>query len=234
MSSLIDLVVATGLFFVAIVAILSLVLAFYSNFLSVLQDSELRTSTINANNIFFGGKGVPEDWETRNTTPARIGLVNDLFKMPFVISTRNGTALSNATLNFTANFDPGCLNRTRESTIRIFNESNHEHAYTLYNKTFCVANNFLRSADIAINVSVPALTGKTFFVYFSPESGVNGTSYTIAFPNNVTNYTAIGYPVETLRAVSPSKLRALRNLSYGQVAETLGSSTRFQLEVDRP
>lgn len=235
MSSLIDLVVATGMFFVFVALIISFVLAYYSNFLGVLQDSELRTTGANVQNIFFGGKGVPQDWETRNTTPARIGLINDLFRKAVVLTTTNTTDLNNVTLNLTVNFDAPCQNTTRENTIRIYNETNGEHPYTLYNKSFCVANTFLRSADVAINVTIPALTSKTFFVYFSPESGINLTNYgTVAFPANVTNYTAIVYPAEKLSMVSPSKLRALRNLTYTQVAETLGSNTRFEVEVDRP
>jgi len=40
------------------------------------------------------------------------------------------------------------------------------------------------------------------------------------------------YPAETLKMVSVSKLRALKNLTYSQIAKTLGSSTEFLLEVD--
>ena len=242
MASLIDLVISIGLFFVFVALIMSFVLTYYSNFLGVLQDSELRTSAANVNNIFYGGKGVPEDWETRNSTPARIGLLNDMYKVPLLITVTNSTPLTNSTINFTLSLDPSCLNRTRESTIRIYNETNHEHPYTLYNKTFCVAGTFLKTADVAMNVTLPAQMPRTFHVYFSPETGINSTSYgTIAFTimtnrttQNVTNYTVAQYPTETVKMISPSKLRALRNLTYSQIAQSLGGGIRFELEVDSP
>lgn len=242
MSSLIDLVISIGLFFVFVAVVLSFVLTYYSNFLGVLHDSELRTAAANVNNVFYGGRGVPEDWETRNTTPARIGLINDMYKMPLLIMTRNSTPVTNSTINFTLSFDPGCLNRTRESTIRIYNETNHEHPYTLYNKTFCVSNTFLKAADVAMNVTLPAWTPRTFHVYFSPETGINSTNYgTVGFTimtnlttANVTNYTVIQYPTEKVKIISPSKVRALRNLTYAQIAQSLGGGIRFELEVDAP
>lgn len=241
MSSLVDLAIATGLFFVFVALILSFVLNYYSNFQGILQDSELRTSAANLNNVFFGGKGVPTDWETRSATPARIGLLNDLYRLPVILTTTNGSDFNNATVNFTLTFDPNCLNTTREKTIRIFNETDVEHQYTLYNRTFCVANTFLKSADFALNVTLPGARPKVFFVYFSPESGVNATVYgTYGFPiypggiSNVSNYTVIKYPTETLSQVSPSKLNALRNLTISQVLDTIGSNTNFRLEVDRP
>lgn len=233
MSSLVDFVIATGIFFVSVALVISFVLSYYSNFLGVLQDSELRSAAINANNVLFGGKGLPENWESTNTTPSRIGLMTDLFRMPVVITTKNNTDFNKAILNFSVTFDPSCMNRTQEKTIRIYNETNYEHQYTLYNKSFCAGGTYLRSADLSVNVTIPALTSKRFFIYFSPESNINVTnSTTIWWPVNATNYTTIVYPPENLKMVSPSKLRALRNLTYSQVAEILGGDVSFELEVD--
>lgn len=233
MTSMIDFVIATGIFFVSVAIVISFVLGYYSNFLGVLQDSELRSAAIATNSILFGGKGVPENWETTNATPSSIGLMNDLFRKPVVLTTTNASSFGNATLNFTVTFDPTCLNTTRESTIRIYNETNHEHAYGLYNRSYCAGNEFLRSSDIAVNVTIPALTSKIFFVYYSPESGINGTNtLAVPFPANQTNYSAVVYPSDELKMISPSKMRALRNLSYPQVAEVLGGDVAFELEVD--
>jgi len=239
MSSLVDLVVATGIFFVFVALLISFVLTYYTNFIGVLEDGELRTSAANVNNVFFGGKGVPSDWETRPDPPVRIGLLNDLYRAPILLATRNSSNFNNATLNFSFSFDPSCTNTTRESTIRVFNDTNVEHPYTLYNKTYCVANQYLKSADFAINISLAALKPTRLYIYYSPEPGLNATPYgTIAFPTypnwfgNNSNYTVLKYPAETLKMVSVSKLRALKNLTYSQIAKTLGSSTEFLLEVD--
>jgi hypothetical protein len=239
MSSLVDLAVATGIFFVFIAMIMSLVLTYYTNFISVLEDSELRTSAANVDNVLFGGKGVPPDWETRSELPARIGLLNDLYRAPILLATKNSSNFNNVTVNFTFSFDPACANTTRENTIRVFNDTNVEHAYTLYNKTYCVTNEYLKSADFALNVNLEALKPTRLFIYYSPESGVNATSYgTVNFPTypnwfgNSSNYTVLKYPVENLKMVSISKMRALRNLTYSQIAQILGGSTDFVLEVD--
>lgn len=234
MSSMIDFVIATGIFFVSVALVISFVLSYYSNFLGVLQESELRSSAMTAYSVFFSGKGVPENWETSNRAPLKIGLVNDLFRIPVILSTTNETNLNNATLNFTINFDSSCLNKTRESTIKIYNETNSNYPFTIYNRSFCQPNDFLKSADFAVNVTLPALRAKTFYVYFSPEPNINSTSstYTIAFPQNASNYTAIVYPADKMKMISPSKVRALRNLSYSEIVDTLGGSTTFELEVD--
>ncbi|MBI4894665.1 MAG: hypothetical protein HY833_02940 [Candidatus Aenigmarchaeota archaeon] len=241
MSSLVDLVIATGLFFVFTALILTFVLTYYTNFVSVLEDSELRTSAANVNNVFFGGEGVPSDWELRSGAPVRIGLMTDLNRAPIIVATKNSSDFNNFTVNFTVSFDPSCLNTTRENTIRVFNDTNAEHPYTLYNKTYCVSGDYLKSADFAMNVSLVALRPTRFSVYYSSEPGVNATSYgTIPYPrytnwtSNMTNFTVVKYPVEGLKMVSMTKVRALRNLTYSQVAQTLGSNTRFQLEVDVP
>jgi hypothetical protein len=80
---------------------------------------------------------------------------------------------------------------------------------------------------------MPALTDKKLFVYFSPESAVQSPSYGgIPFPVNATNYTAVRYPVETLEAISPSKMKAMRNLSYGSIVDSLGGGVEFEVEVE--
>jgi hypothetical protein len=231
---MVDFVIATGVFFVSTALVISLVLTYYSNFLGVLQESELRSAAMSTNNILFGGKGLPENWEATNRTPSRIGLMNDLFRMPVVLKVNNASDFNGAALNFSVTFDPSCLNRTRETTIRVYNETNNEHRYTLYNRSFCLGDVYLRSADFAVSVDLPAATPKTFFIYFSPEGGVNSTNTTtVSFPANQTNYSATVYPPENFRMVSPSKVRALRNLTYSQVAEVLGGDVSFELEVDR-
>lgn len=241
MSSLVDLVVATGLFFVFTAFIMTSVLSYYTNFLSVLEDSELRTSAANVNSVFFGGEGVPSDWELRSGAPVRIGLMTELNRVPIIVATKNSTDFNNFTMNFTMNFDPSCSNTTRENTIRVFNDTNVEHPYTLYNKTYCVANDYLKSADFAMNISLSALRPTRFSVYYSSEYGINATNYgVISYPkytnwtSNMTNFTVVKYPVEALKMVSVTKVRALKNLTYSQVAQTLGSNTRFQVEVDVP
>ena len=235
MSSLIDLTIAVGLFFVFIVVILVSVLDYYTNFLSLLEDSELRTNSLNVRNIFLGGKGVPDDWETRNTSPVRIGLVNDLYKQPFVITTTNSTPYNNNTINLTVNFDPNCENRTLENTIRIYNSTNSEHPFNLYNTSFCSGTSFLQTADIAMNITIPALTAKAFFIFYSPEPGINATNYGDiefnAYLNGTSNYTIINYPTEELTMISPSKVNALRNLTFDEIKATLGG-INFELEVD--
>ena len=235
MSSLIDLTIAVGLFFVFIVVILVSVLDYYTNFISVLDESELRTNSINVKNIFLGGKGVPEDWETRNTSPVRIGLINDLYKKPLVITTTNSTPYNNATINFTVNFDADCSNRTLQSTIKILNETNSEHPFTLYNTSFCPGNQFIQTADIAMNITIPALTAKTFVVFYSAEPNINQTDYgNIEFNpywNGTSNYTVIQYPTDELTQISPSKVSALRNLTFSQIQDSVGGSN-FKIEID--
>lgn len=235
MSSLVDVSIATGLFIVVTVAVVTFTLSFHANFQSALEDSELRSSAANVKNVLLSGKGEPEDWETRSGTPARVGLMDDLFRKPVLVSVDNGTDHSDFTFNFTVEFDPGCANTTRESTVRVYNETNVEHPFSLYNQSYCAGNEFIQSADFTLNATVPASDPKILFVYFSHDESVSDPGYAaVQFPSfpNGTNHTVLVYPTDELDMVSPTKLDALRNLSYSQVASTLGGDTVFRLEVE--
>jgi hypothetical protein len=81
-------------------------------------------------------------------------------------------------------------------------------------------------------MTLNANQNKTFFLYFSPDTGVQPPNYTIPFPINASNYTVVVYPEEKFSSLSLTKFAALRNKTYGDVTQTLGTQYDFYLEVE--
>jgi hypothetical protein len=235
MSSIIDTVVAMGIIVVAVAFIISLVLNFFLNISALSISSELTTLGLTISNTILGSKGVPSNWENYNFTPTIIGLQMDLNRIPIVIGETNGSSQNNLTVNVTIQFDSGCQNKTWETSVRIFDSNNSERPFSFYNKTTCNSR-FLNRSDVVFNVTLVPNDIQTFFLYFSADDDINQTAYpTISFPpviaNVSRNVSAIVYPTETFKSISPGKLRALRRLPYRDVLQIIGLGSDFKLEV---
>ncbi len=234
MSSTIDFAIAAGLFLVSITFLISLVVSYYQSFTGMSLDAELRTVGFNVFNSLFSSKGLPENWEdSQGSVPFRTGLVTDLYKMPIVIQDLSGSVANNITVNFTASFDNNCLNKTWDTSIRIYNESNIEHMFSFYNMSYCRSGSqYVNKTDIVFNVSLPASGKKTFYIFYSGNKNINATNFTsISFPSTAPNVQLTKYPAELTNSVSSSKLTALRNLTYDDLLQTFGSQYIFNLEL---
>lgn len=230
MPSQIDFAIGFGLFIVFVAALFIYITSYLSSYTGLISSSELRTVAYDIHNTLFGNKGIPVNWEKFNYVPVKVGLISDLHRMPVVISEANNTDRSNATLNFSVVLDSGCSNKAWNNSIRIYNVSNVEFPFRLYNQSFC-SQWYVNSTDIALNLSILANSNKTFFIYYSSDTEIAAPNYSIAFPINASNYSVKTYSEETLTAMSVSKIRALRNKSYSEVAYTLGTEYDFKIEV---
>jgi len=231
MSTQIDFALGTGLFIVFVALLLSYLIAYITNTSGSLTSSNLRTAAYDIYRAMFSGKGLPQNWENYPYTPVRIGLVTDLYSMPVVITETNGTARTNTTINFTVAYDASCASKAWNNTVRLYDDSGNKITAALYNQSFC-SGQYLNTSDLVFNLTLNANQNKTFFIYFSPDAGVQPPSYTIAFPINASNYSAVVYPEEKLSALSLTKLAALRNKTYDDVKQTLGAQYDFYLEVE--
>ena len=232
MPSQIDFAVAVGLFFTFVAVLIVYLINFMSSYVGITITSELRTVAYDLFTVLFTGKGIPEDWESHAYTPVKIGLVTDLYRMPIRITETNGTSRNNITINVTVSFDPNCINKTWNDTVRLYDADNAPMIFQLYNQTFCPGSGqYLNSSDIAFNITLAPSETKMLYIYFSPDSSINPADYEVAFPINASNYTAQTYPVETLSALSVSKLEALRKLDYDEVVRTIGTEYKFKIEI---
>jgi hypothetical protein len=226
----VDFAVAVGTFFAFISVLIIYLTSYMSSYIGLTSTSELRTVAYDYFNGLFTGKGIPSNWEQYTFTPVKVGLTNDLYRIPIVVTETNGTFRNNITINVSVSFDPSCQNKTWNSSVRIYNESNYQFTSTLYNQSFCVSQ-YLNSSDIAFNLSLGPREAKKFFIYYSPDQQIISSNYTIEFPVNATNYTAVVYPEEKFTAISVSKMKSLRNRTYYEVARTLGLIYQFNVEV---
>lgn len=231
MSSIVDVAVATGITVVFIAIIINLILNFFLNINSISQSNELTTVGLAVSNMLLGGKGLPSDWELRNDTPIIVGLTNDLNRVIILVGETNGSSQNNVTVNVTVQFDFHCTNKTWETSVRLFDENKTERQFNFYNKTVCNTQ-YLNKSDIVFNVTLTPNDLQNFFLYYSNDREINSTFYpTIAFPSNMRNISVTVFPTETFAAISVSKLRALRQLTYSDILQTLGLDSHFKIEV---
>ncbi|MDI6798500.1 MAG: hypothetical protein QMD12_00675 [Candidatus Aenigmarchaeota archaeon] len=227
MPSMIDFTVAVGIFIVFIAILISYLLNYLTSYSGLLTTSELRSAAYNAFIVLFGSKGIPEKWEEKNYTPVQVGLMTDLHRIPIIVTETNGTDRGDVIINVTLSFDAECENKAWNSTIRVY-EGESEIPSQLYNQSFCTAD-YINRSDLVFNSSFSANQSKTFFVYFSNDKSIAPPNYSLPFTAQ-TNFTIQIYPEEVLPVISISKLLALRNLSYEEVARTLGRY-RFNIEI---
>jgi hypothetical protein len=231
MASQIDFVIAAGLFLTFIAALMFYLINYTSSYFNLSIISDLRTVAFGFFNTLFGSKGVPAGWESYSYTPVKVGLITDLYRMPIVITETNGTERTNYTINVSMVFDSGCLNKTWNTTVRVYDENNTEMPNQLFDQAFC-SEYFVNQANIVFNLTIAASASKKYFVYFSPQRQILPANYSFTFPT-AENYTVTRYPEEKLTTVSVDKLKTLRNLSYEEVVRTLGTEYKIYVEVGK-
>jgi hypothetical protein len=201
----------------------------FTNYTGIQTTSEMRTVAFDVHNALFGGKGLPTNWEDNNYPPRVLGLTTDLYRMPIFLTETNNTARLNESINVSINFDLDCTKRAWNNTVRVYDSSNVLIPVTLYNQTFC-SGQFLKTADIVFNTTLNGLQSKTFFVYFSDDKNVTGSTFSLSF-NGTLNVTSKSFPEIKVPAISTAKLRALRNLNYDDVIQVLGGSYKIYVET---
>lgn len=231
MASNIDFVVAAGIFILFTAALISLLLNYMVNYFNIGTVPDLRTVAYDTFYSLFSNTGIPSNWENNSLPPAKLGLITNLYEVPFVVNDTSGTARANSTINVTINFDAACQNKAWNNTIKIYDANNNQVPFNLYNTSFCVSQ-YLKKADIVFNVTVAANANAKFFLFYSAQQHIfeNLTAY--AFPS-ASGYSVTTYPEMTLQAVSVDKLLALKNLSYDQISQLLSPDYKYYIEVGK-
>jgi hypothetical protein len=227
--SYIDFIVASGVFLIFITILFNQVGNYVSNYKNIAETSELREVASILFNTFFTGKGLPSDWENQNSTPFKIGLINDLFLIVINVSETSGNQRNNITINGSIEFDPSCSKGVLNNTIRLYDSSNTQVPFQLYNQSFCESGS-LRRSEVVFNLTLLPNESKFFFLYFSSEKEIVPPNYFLEFPNE-TNYTFQVFPVQEFHGISVGKLIQLRNLSYEEVIQTLPKGYNFRVEI---
>jgi len=223
----IDFAIAIGVFVVFVGVLFGYVVNYLVNYRNMAASSELTGVATDIFNTFFTSKGVPSNWDELSLPPVKVGLIDSLYRM--AINVTGSADINNKAINGTLNFDSECSKNVLNETVRLYNSSNSEIPFQLYNQTYC-SNRYLRAGDIVFNVTLSAGQTKFFYVYFSPEKNVTNTSYSVVFSNE-TSYVFQAFPVEELQTISIDRLKALKRLSFTDVVQTLVTGYDFKMEV---
>ena len=180
----IDFAIASSIFIIFFGVALMFSTNYFSNLSSLTKTSEFRSVSENFFKIFFESKGTPENWDDYSNTPVKIGLAEDLYKIPILLKETSGYNRTYELISRHIVFDENCENKTWNNTVRVFDEDYKEYVYKLSDETFC-SNQYLKEANITWEVNVSANQNKKFFIYYSSENNVN-------FPTFTTNLTVVG------------------------------------------
>ena len=231
MSSQIDFAIAVGMFIVFIAVVIIYITNIIGSYQTLFINSELRTVSEDLFNTFFSGKGVPSDWEDYNVSPVKIGLVTHLYRLPLIIYEGNGTVRNNVSINVSVTFDSTCGKTAWNNTVRVYDSSNALIPLQLYNQTLC-SSQFLTSADVVFNATIPENQHKTFFVYYSDDKNITGSDYALDF-TGAHNLTVLKYPTERLNVISVAKMKAMKGLTYSEMIQSVGSQYGFNIEISQ-
>jgi hypothetical protein len=180
----IDFAIASSIFIIFFGVALMFSTNYFSNLSSLTKTSEFRSISENFFKIFFESKGTPENWDDYSNTPVKIGLAEDLYKIPILLKETSGYNRTNEFISRHIVFDENCENKTWNDTIRIFDENYNEFVYKLSDETFC-SSQYLKEANITWEVNVSANQTKKFLIYYSSENNVN-------HPTFMSNLTVVG------------------------------------------
>ena len=172
----IDFTIAVSVFLLFFVLIIYFTSNYFSTYPTISRTSELRLFSENILNSLFSDEGVPADWHENATLPVKIGLISDLYVIPLTVEDRNGYNRTNEPLTTHLILDEDCDLKAWNSTLRLYDEDNHELNIKIFDETFC-ENQFLKEINLTWNVNVSANSVKKFYLYFSPEKSINNPDY---------------------------------------------------------
>lgn len=230
MASLVDFTIAVGIFIVFVAFLFIFLTSTLTNYRSFAESSELKSSAISIFESLFSGKGIPSNWEESNYTPAKIGLVSDLYRVLINVTELNQTNRGNIAVNSTISFDSDCQNKAWNTSVRVVDINNTQINFAFFNTTFC-SQQWIKQADVVFNTTLNSQQSRYFYVYYSPEKFINSTSFPFAFPQSMTNITVNVTPEERITVVSPIKLKTLRNQTYEDVIQTISTKYKMYIEV---
>jgi len=176
----IDFAIAVMIFLVFFTVVLVLSTNYFTNISGLTKISEFRSMAEGFFNLFFGGKGIPEDWEQTSLSPVQIGLLEDLYRIPLIVRETSGYDRINEIVNVNLIFDENCENKAWNNTVRVFDENANEIYSKIYNQTFC-SNQFLKQARIVWETNLTANQNKKFYVYYSSDDSIHALNYTNTF-----------------------------------------------------
>lgn len=189
----IDFTIAASIFFFFFAVVLIFSTNYFSNISGLTKTSEFRSITQGLFNLFFSGKGIPENWADTNLVPVQLGLIEDLYRIPVIIKENSGYNQTDEIINANLIFDENCENKALNNSVRVFDQEGNSLPFKIVNETFC-PNHFLKNSRAVWLTNISSNQNKKFYVYYSSENIISKTDF-ISYnssnwiPNNGDNWT---------------------------------------------
>ena len=177
--SYIDIAVGIGMFilFFGVVLVLSINYLVRTPAGSVII-IELREEASKIFDQIFSTGGTPSNWEDTGQAPSDIGLVKTIYRIPITVEETSGENRTNEAVAVSLDFDDDCSNKTWNNTVRVYDEDFNETPYKLSHENFC-SSQFLKNSIITFEVNISANQEKEYYVWYSPDTDINGPNHTL-------------------------------------------------------
>ncbi|MDI6825716.1 MAG: hypothetical protein QMD36_00780 [Candidatus Aenigmarchaeota archaeon] len=173
----VDFTIAASFFLIFFALAIMFTTNYFSNLSSLTKTTEFRSTSEDFFRLFFESKGVPKDWNKNYTiVPVKIGLAEDLYLTRVLVRENAGLNRTNEPVSAHIIFDENCQNKSRNNTIRLYDEDWNELNIEIANTTNC-SNTYLNQTDISWELNISANQTKKYWVYYSPDETITAKVY---------------------------------------------------------
>jgi hypothetical protein len=176
--SQVDFAIAVSLFLFFFTAIIIFTANYFSRYSGLTKTPELEPAAESLFNVLLKRKGIPENWDLNySVSPVKLGLMQDLYMIPIVVKESAGSSRNNEPVTVRITFDENCQNKSWNTTLRMYNESDAQINLEMSNTTFCSNSQFFNVTNITWEVTIPANQTKKYYLYYSSDRNVTNPNY---------------------------------------------------------
>lgn len=170
----VSFIISVSLFLLFVSLILASTINFFTRVPASATILEIRDKVKSLFDVFFGSRGIENAHR----------ITVDLYRVPFLLEEKNGTARTNEVISGTVAFDDTCTKISSwNNTVRVYDQQLAESQSRISYQEFC-SSQWLNTSSVTFIVNMSANEKKRVYVY-----SVNNSNTTA--PNH--NLTVVGY-----------------------------------------
>jgi len=198
---------------------------FFKPKISEMKSSEIKFLSRGLSDTVFGDLGVPDEWQWSDSV-VKPSLGSYIYRVPVYLEEYNGTDNNNI-------FDFAYLktNENAYNTTIIVYDGNETLPTKLKDEVDSDGDGFLEEVNVTFQVSVPANSNKTLYIYYSRDNETSVSYGSFSEENNTLNTTI--YSEEKILGVTTSKMNALQNIPLSEARDKFGIDKPFRVRIKK-
>jgi len=171
----VDLAISLAIFLIFLAILVGYIISTYSRLPSLERIASFREEAIKFMRSLVSA-GTPSNWERVNITPKELGISSSIYRIPVKLIETSGHQKVNEPVYLHAIFDPSCERTCWNNTVRVYDSDLNEIPFRIFNQAFCDSQ-YLKEADLFFEVNISANSSKTYYIFYSNSTEVNGKNY---------------------------------------------------------